>query len=391
MPIAERIRTFLKPGRRLRFTRQGKWFVTMTVMVGFGAINTGNNLLYLTLGMMLGLIVVSGIMSETALRRIHAERISFGAVFCGEQARLEYRVTNGKRRIPSFSIEVEELLDPSRPGGDGQFSGRHWKASRWRPVEKQHWAPRCHVVMVPPAGRRVVRGRVTPPQRGLFRFHALKLSTLFPFGFFEKSLEIGQDLTLMVFPRRVAGLRPRLFGLRSQGEQAPIQIGRGMEYYGLKDYQVGEDVRAIHWKVSARRGTLVVREVEQERHRTMTLAIPNQLPPGGDDQSRESLERAIEVVAAMAERYLAQAYAVTLVTLNGRVPAGTGPGQLYRIRTELALLDVLRQEGPAVFEEIDSRLPSLLVRPAALGPAAVTGRFDRTLVVGADGSVSEER
>ena len=47
----------------------------MTFLVGFGAINTGNNLLYLLLGMMLGLIIVSGVMSEAMLRRLWGERM----------------------------------------------------------------------------------------------------------------------------------------------------------------------------------------------------------------------------------------------------------------------------------------------------------------------------
>ena len=45
--------------RKLKFTREGKYFLGITLGVGFAAINTGNNLLYLLLGMMLSLIIVS--------------------------------------------------------------------------------------------------------------------------------------------------------------------------------------------------------------------------------------------------------------------------------------------------------------------------------------------
>lgn len=50
-------------GRHLRFTREGKYFVALTFGIGFAAINTGNNLLYLVLGMLLALIVGSGVLS----------------------------------------------------------------------------------------------------------------------------------------------------------------------------------------------------------------------------------------------------------------------------------------------------------------------------------------
>src|SRR6202034_1591750 len=67
-------RRSLRPPRRLKFTREGKFFVGITLGVGFAAINTANNLLYLLLGMLLALIVVSGIMSELSLRDLTVVR-----------------------------------------------------------------------------------------------------------------------------------------------------------------------------------------------------------------------------------------------------------------------------------------------------------------------------
>ena len=64
----------MRPPRRLKFTREGKFFVGITLGVGFAAINTANNLLYLLLGMLLALIVVSGIMSELSLRDLTVVR-----------------------------------------------------------------------------------------------------------------------------------------------------------------------------------------------------------------------------------------------------------------------------------------------------------------------------
>ena len=53
--------------RKLKFTREGKFFVGITLGVGFAAINTGNNLLYLLLGMLRALIIVSGLMSASSM------------------------------------------------------------------------------------------------------------------------------------------------------------------------------------------------------------------------------------------------------------------------------------------------------------------------------------
>ena len=60
--------------RRLRFTQLGRWYVALTIGIGLAAINTGNNLLFLVLGLLLSSIVVSGLLSETSLRAVRVER-----------------------------------------------------------------------------------------------------------------------------------------------------------------------------------------------------------------------------------------------------------------------------------------------------------------------------
>ena len=57
--------------RPIRFTRFGTFYILFTIGVGAAAINTGNNLLYLILGMLLGFIVISGFLSasRSSLRR----------------------------------------------------------------------------------------------------------------------------------------------------------------------------------------------------------------------------------------------------------------------------------------------------------------------------------
>src|SRR5262249_58543928 len=60
--------------RSIRFTPEGVRFLLFTLGIGLAAINTGNNLFYLLLAMMLSLIVVSGLLSEHCLRRLEFRR-----------------------------------------------------------------------------------------------------------------------------------------------------------------------------------------------------------------------------------------------------------------------------------------------------------------------------
>ena len=92
--------------RRLRFTREGKLLFVMTLGIGFGAINSGNNLLYLILGMLLSLILVSGVLSEASLRGLRVARDAARSLRVGERAVVPVVLHNTKRHLSTFSVEA---------------------------------------------------------------------------------------------------------------------------------------------------------------------------------------------------------------------------------------------------------------------------------------------
>ena len=311
----------------------------MTLMVGFGAINTNNNLLFLMLGMMLGLIIISGIMSEAVLRKLTVERVSVAPAFVGQKAKVEYRLSNRKRLFPSLSIEIREVeqnetrkrrleaLSCLVSGGKGE-------------IEKLEGVPRCFVHWV---GRKttVVRGgSVTFPQRGLYRYRSLELATRFPFGFFEKAKRIERSFEILAMPRLVPAPAVSLPPTSPIGVIPTPRAGRGLEYFALRNYHQGEDWRRIHWKVSARRGSPIVRENEMERSRQVALLLYAVRRPDVTPSPTSAVERAIEVAAALARQLLQEDYAVTLATVSGNLGTVSTIGQLGRVLRALALLEV---------------------------------------------------
>ena len=98
-----RIRRWFRPPRQLQFTREGKYFVGITLGVGFAAINTGNNLLYLLLGMMLSLIMASAVMSESSLRDLDVTRQPPAALYAQRPFLMGIGLKNDKKKLPSFS------------------------------------------------------------------------------------------------------------------------------------------------------------------------------------------------------------------------------------------------------------------------------------------------
>src|SRR6202035_4452692 len=166
----------MRPPRRLRFTREGKFFVGITLGVGFAAINTANNLLYLLLGMLLALIVVSGIMSELSLRDLSVVRRLPLRAQVGRAHLVEIEVYNHKKRVPSYAIEVEDL----RAG---------------QPADK-----RCFFLKISPSSAQVAAYRRTPARRGRDRHTGFLIATRFPFGLFEKSREVDAEGELIIYP-----------------------------------------------------------------------------------------------------------------------------------------------------------------------------------------------
>src|SRR5437867_6800567 len=97
--------------RSISLTSEGTRFVLLSFAVGIAAINTGNNLLYLLLAMMLSLIVMSGILSEQCLRHLVIRRRIPEHVFANSPALIALSLTNRKPRLPSFSLRVLDVVE----------------------------------------------------------------------------------------------------------------------------------------------------------------------------------------------------------------------------------------------------------------------------------------
>ena len=122
----KRVRRWFRAPRRLRFTRAGWLFTAGALAIGIAAIPTGNNLLFLLLGSMLGFIAVSGWLSEQSIQRLRIERRVPRGVTAGKPFRIGYRVRNGKRRMPSLAVELRE---PQLGAGVSPHARSAWLSS----------------------------------------------------------------------------------------------------------------------------------------------------------------------------------------------------------------------------------------------------------------------
>jgi uncharacterized protein (DUF58 family) len=313
-----------RPPRRLKFTRLGRWYTALTVVIGIGAINTGNNLLFLVLGLLLSGIVLSGVLSESALRGVRVERLLPSAATALEPALVGLRVHNAKARIPSFAIAVEDV---GAEWPDGAALGR------------------AFFMHLGAGESREGAYRFLPQRRGQHRFEGLRVLTRYPFGLFEKWREVESAETVVVFPRRIEVPESRERESGREGEAPAGRAGQGSEFHALRDYRAGDDARNIHWRSTARTGRVVVVERERERRRRVALSLDNRGDPE-DLGAQDGLDRACEKAAALAERFIGRGCEVALATAGQDLPYGAGPSHLHRILTALALLKVEPEAAP---------------------------------------------
>ena len=286
--MREKARRALSRAPRLSFTREGQLVSLTALALGVAATNSGNNLLYLILGMMLALILSSGLLSSLNLALVRARRRAPELVQAGVPFEVTLGALNLKRRWPSMGVSVED--PPWRRVGEGR--GAVSSAGRGR------------VYFFHLRGDEPVEGRyaLTLPRRGRYRAEDARLITRFPFGLFEKSVGVPLSAELVAHPALTAppdALRAWLGEARpAEGdEEAPAPSLSG-DLLGLRPLAPGEPARAIHWRASAKRGELV-RALRAEGARApRPLALLTRHPAAG--ALREEEEDAWASLAATA-------------------------------------------------------------------------------------------
>jgi uncharacterized protein (DUF58 family) len=304
---------FFRPRRTIWPTRDGWWTLFAAMGLGVAAINTGNNLLYLLASMLLGLVVVSGILSEMVMRGLRAGAARAEEIFAGRPALVGAVVSNRKRLLPSYSVTLEILA----PAGAGA-----------RRVDRVAYLPRLG------AGEdRLVAWEVTLPRRGRHTLPGIRFTSYFPFGIFLKAGRVQLDEAVVVYPAVGPAPAHLLRELGGTGAVSARRKGRGHDLHNLRDYQPGDDPRLIHWRTTARAQSLTVRELEAE------TTLDTRIVLTGGARAGAALETGLSEAASLAMHLLREGAAVELAGPGLAVPAGRGSAQTRRILTALALFE----------------------------------------------------
>jgi len=305
--------------RKLSFTNEGKFLVIISLGMGFAAVNTGSNLLYLLLAMLLSIITASGILSEISLQKVSWAGTVPPLAVRDEETVFPIRLENGKRHFSSFSLEGEVLFQKE-------------------PTVRQQAGA---VLKLPALGRDTMFPRVVFQERGKCLVRAFSLSTRYPFSFFRKSRNFQVGGEVLVLPRGDRDVEGLLSAMSRGVDEQSRRAGRGSEFFSARQMQPGDEWRDVHWKQSARHGQFAVKEYEAQVSRRAYVRLVSK----GGTLKKEIGEQAIELAASLVKRLSQQGWDVGLLTPETAVPHSSGDTAIRSCFIALALVDLDHTEG----------------------------------------------
>jgi len=279
----------MRIGRRHHLHPPGLAYIAVTLLLGVGAINSQNSLLFLIFGAALGGVLMSGALSGAMLMGLDVERHGPVRVTAGQPVTYLYIVRNHNRFIPVFAVCIRELDD-----------GKRGRPRRWS--DRLRFGD-AFAAFVPPRGSLHIEAPCMPDRRGSASLDRIAAVSTFPFGVLKKSVVFAQPETLLVRPRQVAPRSDWLDtarGATAADGGAGQRAGQGEEFFALREHREGDSPRMIAWRSSAKVDRLLVREHSTPTPTKVWVAIDF----AGQDE--EHCERAVSVAAGLIDSAIAR-------------------------------------------------------------------------------------
>ncbi len=261
---------------------EGQVYFLIMFVLFVGSMVGRSNPLMLVFSLMAGPFIVNGWLTFTLLKKLQAARRVPERVMAGEPAAIEVTLTNGKRWISSWLMTVVDRVANGR----------------------EALQPSVQFARIPPRDSRTGCYRVQFAQRGVYEIGPLQVNTRFPLGLVERGLNIDLHDRILVYPRLghlATDWKARLRYATQLARQKQPQGGAfDDEFHQLRDYRPGDDLRAVHWKTSARRSELMVREFQQSRDQDLVVLLDAWTPPHPREADLLAVERAMSIAASVA-------------------------------------------------------------------------------------------
>ena len=319
-------------------TREGWLYLLILFVTGVAAFNSGNNLLYVIFSVELAILIVSEGLSRVNLYRLQTTIDLPEVVVAQRKFNIGITLKNNKWHLPSFSIQLNsESVGVAERGLGIERESRNETSESIRRYQ----------LFLPGTAERKYNLPLQISRRGRHTFGNMKVSSRFPFGFFEKAKSAGPPRDVLVLP----ALEPpdeffETLPLLS-GALGSFFRGGGVDLHSLREYSIRDSARFIDWKASAKTESLMFREFTREDDRRCCFVFDNYFP-GFEQSWRPAFERAVVLCANAARHFHEMACEIRLVTPESSTSFSNTRVGLVEILKILALIEPTSEKSQTI-------------------------------------------
>ncbi|MBX6371665.1 MAG: DUF58 domain-containing protein [Acidothermus sp.] len=281
-------------------TTRGRSFLAAGVAASLSGLVLGERDLLRVGILLLALpLVAAAVISRARYRLACSRRIDPPRVPVGEPARVVLRIDNLSRLRSSVLLAEDRL--PYSLGG----------------------RPRFVIGKIEPSGVREIRYPVRAETRGRYTVGPLTLRFTDVFGLVETTRSFRSTSTIVVTPRvhELPSLRSGIGRSGSNDGEARLLATSGEDDVTPREYRHGDDLRRVHWRLTARHGELMVRREEQPWHRHAIVVLDRRNKRHRGDGPASSFEWAVSATASIGVRLLRDGYRLQLTDSAGTLLA----------------------------------------------------------------------
>lgn len=238
-------------GHRTLPTKAGLILIFISLGIGTAAFNTSHNILYITLALLLSSLLLSGVLSWLNFKGCRWRLVVEPHWRAGEPTPVVVEIANTKSWLPTYGL---------------------WFRIRAQGADQEKLIPQYGRLAAGETMR--LEWLYSPLRRGIETIALQGVRSKFPFGFLRKSIDDSYAREVTVWPARIDYTFERRAARGSpQSGNWRSRAGAGAELINLREYRPGDPLRVVHWKATARRGKLLVRETAEEASATFCLVI----------------------------------------------------------------------------------------------------------------------
>lgn len=271
--------------RGLSFTTPGIYALVLVFVCGLIAVNTGINALFLFLASGLSLILVSGLLSEAAIKNYEVSGFLQQTAESGKGFELLLVIKNKHRHTPIYGFE--------------NYAIKTLRKSIIMPTKPKDSYGAGHVLSLPARSSKTITIQMESMERGLYRSIKFLLRTNFPFGLIDKYKITEAKGFLTVLPK----INPELYDrLKSDYRKRVAEQDDDREFFSHKPHTAMEPARHIDWRKSAGKPP---RQWVQKEYRSEVAEFGIMLTTNWGAMQRavssESYEQMISILRTAAE------------------------------------------------------------------------------------------